>query len=121
MGDYPQGTETWIDVIATPFDRAWRAGQRPRIEDYLADISEPRRARLLEELLRVEREHRLRLSENPTLEEYRGRFPDDAPVINAVFDPAATRPPLDSDAASIKIQAPGAADFGRPPDRSVLA
>ncbi len=38
-----QGTQTWIDKIATPFDRAWRAnvleggiGQRPRIEDCLA-------------------------------------------------------------------------------------
>ena len=44
MGERPQGIETWIDAIATPFDRAWLAGQRPRIEDYLADLSEPRRA-----------------------------------------------------------------------------
>ena len=121
MGERPHGIETWIDAIATPFDRAWRVGQRPRIEDYLADISEPRRARLLGELLRVEREHRLRSSENPTLEEYRRRFPDDAAVIDAVFDPAATCPSLHSDASSITSEAPDPVDVDLPPDGSVLA
>jgi hypothetical protein len=28
MNDRTQGTETWIDAIATPFDRAWRASVR---------------------------------------------------------------------------------------------
>jgi serine/threonine-protein kinase len=121
MGERPLGIETWIDAIATPFDRAWRAGQRPRIEDCLTGINEPRRARLLEELLRVEREHRLRLSENPTLEEYRRRFPDDAAVVDAIFDPAATRPSLGSGASPITSRAPDAARLDLPPDASVLA
>jgi hypothetical protein len=54
MDEDPRGTETWIDEIATRFDRAWRAGQRPRIEDFLAEVAEPRRCQLFEELLRIE-------------------------------------------------------------------
>ena len=61
--------------------------QRPRIEDYLAEVDESRRPRLLEELLRVEIELRRRAGEEPTAEEYRGRFPDHAAVVDAVFAP----------------------------------
>ena len=55
MSDHPQETQTWIDAIATPFDRGCtRAGQRPRIEEILMGVTEPRRSQLLAELLRVE-------------------------------------------------------------------
>jgi serine/threonine protein kinase len=118
MGDHPQATETWIDVIATPFDRAWRAGQRPRIEDYLADISEPRRGQLLEELLRVERENREILGEAPTLEEYRSRFPGAEAVVDAVYGarPAslgATIPQKPAGAMTLKAPDPGGIDGGQ--------
>jgi hypothetical protein len=85
MAERPQGTETWIDSIASQFERAWQAGQRPRIEDYLAGISEPRRALLLDELLRVERDLRRKAGEEPTPEQYHPRFPEHATVIVAVF------------------------------------
>ena len=39
MSDDSQGTQTWIDRIATAFDRAWQAGECPRIEDYLAGVA----------------------------------------------------------------------------------
>ena len=54
MSDHPQGTQTWIDRIATYFDRAWHRGEHPQIEDYLAGVAELRRCQVLEELLRVE-------------------------------------------------------------------
>src|SRR5262249_48825315 len=58
MSAVPPGERSWIDEQADRFERAWRAGQQPRIEDYLAGVEEPRRSRLLEELLRVEHELR---------------------------------------------------------------
>ena len=77
MSDHTQGTETWIDTIATPFDRAWRAsvrqgclGQRPRIEDCLAGLEGPRRSQFLEELKRIELDRRREAGEAPTAEEW---------------------------------------------------
>lgn len=47
-----------IHDIADRFDAVWQAAERggmpPRIEDYLADTTEPSRAALLRELLAVE-------------------------------------------------------------------
>ncbi len=87
MGETQDQDRTWVDGVADRFERAWIAGQEPRIEDYLAEADGARRHRLLEELLRVERE--LRGAEGvPAAEEYRRRFPDDAAVVDAVFGAA---------------------------------
>ncbi len=83
MSDHLQGTQTWIDRIATLFDRAWQAGERPQIEDYLACVAEPRRSQLLEELLRVELDNRRAAGETPGPEEYVIRFPQDEAMIRA--------------------------------------
>jgi hypothetical protein len=100
MSDDSQGTQTWIDRIATPFDRAWRAdvreggiGQRPRIEDCLAGVPSIRRPLLLEELMRIELEWRREAGEAPTAEEYRSRFPGHAGTIERLFAEAAPAPP----------------------------
>jgi len=87
MSEIPTDDWTWINAAADRFERAWKDGQRPRIEDDLAEVEESRRPRLLEELLRVERELRRRAGEEPTAEEYRGRFPDYAAMVDAVFAP----------------------------------
>jgi hypothetical protein len=79
------GDRTWIDERADHFERAWRGGTRPRIEDYLADVAEPRRTRLLEELLQVERQLALEAGERPVAAAYRRRFPSHAAVVEAVF------------------------------------
>jgi serine/threonine protein kinase len=101
MSDRPQETQTWIDAIATPFDRAWRAsvrrggiGQRPRIEDCLGALEEPRRCQLLEELLRIELDWRREAGEAPTSAEYQSRFPGHAGTIEGVFAEAAPAPLL---------------------------
>ncbi len=85
MSDIPTADWNWINVAADRFEQAWQDGLRPTIEDYLAEADEPRRHALLEELLRVELELRRRAGEQPTAEEYRGRFPDFAPAVDAVF------------------------------------
>jgi hypothetical protein len=55
---------TWINATANRFEQAWRTGERPMIEDYLAEAEPALRPALLEELLRVERELRRREGED---------------------------------------------------------
>jgi hypothetical protein len=40
-----------VDRVCDRFEGAWQAGQRPRIEDYLGEVPEPERSRLIRELL----------------------------------------------------------------------
>jgi tRNA A-37 threonylcarbamoyl transferase component Bud32 len=76
MSDETDDDSSAIDLVADRFERAWKAGQAPRIEDYLDGASGKRRARLLTELLEVERELRSRGGALPDWEEYRRRFPE---------------------------------------------
>jgi eukaryotic-like serine/threonine-protein kinase len=80
------GERTWVDEAADRFECDWKqGGDRPRIEDFLAQEAGPRRTLLLQELLRVECELRKSAGETPGLEEYRQRFPDDRAAVDAVF------------------------------------
>lgn len=74
-----------VDQACDRFEAAWRAGEPPRIEPYLADSAEPERTTLLAELLRLEFEYRVRRGQRPTAEEYRERFPGDRSLVDAVF------------------------------------
>lgn len=85
MSDHRLGTQTWIDRIASLFDRDWRSGKRPQIEAYLAGVAEPRRSQLLEELLRVEMYYLAKAGEPPIPSLYETRFPDDVEIIHRVF------------------------------------
>jgi serine/threonine protein kinase len=79
------GDRTWIDTVADRFEREIRAGGKPRIEDYVTGVEGPRRAGLLEELLRIERAYRIELGSAPAPNEYRVRFPEDLQIVDAVF------------------------------------
>jgi serine/threonine-protein kinase len=57
------------------FEAAWKAGQRPRIEDHLAAVPEPERSELLRELLPLEVDYRRLAGELPPAEEFLARFP----------------------------------------------
>ena len=64
-----RGEQTWIDAAADRFERRWNTGpDRPRIEDFLAGTDPSQRARLLEELVRVECERRRAGGEQPAPE-----------------------------------------------------
>jgi tetratricopeptide (TPR) repeat protein len=65
-----------IDAVCVRFEAAWRAGQAPRIEDFLGDTQQAERETLLWELLRIEIDHRLRRGDVPTVADYLGRFPN---------------------------------------------
>jgi len=85
MSGEPNGESSATDQAADQFERAWKAGQGPVIEDYLAGATGDRRCRLFEELLLVERELRSRAGELPDVEGYRRRFPDLVDVIDRNF------------------------------------
>jgi serine/threonine protein kinase/WD40 repeat protein len=59
---------------------AWRTGQRPRIDDYLADIFEPERSLLLRELVALDMDYRRLAGATPEGEEYRGYLPTQDPA-----------------------------------------
>jgi hypothetical protein len=85
MTEIPTKDWSLINSAAERFECAWKKGPRPRIEDYVNEVDEPKRPRLLDELLKVEIELRRKVGEKPTLEEYYGRFPAHQTVVAAVF------------------------------------
>src|SRR5690349_19543248 len=74
-----------IDELCDRFESQWRAGKRPRIEDFLAAAPEELRAPLFEALLPVELELLAKKGRAPAQADYRKRFPQQAGVITRVF------------------------------------
>src|SRR5271157_5675744 len=85
MSGIPTGDWSWVHAAAERFERAWKKGPHPRIEDFLAEVDESRWPPLLEELIRVESELRRRAGEPSSGEEYRRRFPKCVRAVEAVF------------------------------------
>ena len=93
MNDQPDGNRevlpvaelNRIDHACEQFRAAWEAGQRPRIEDFLAAASGEGRAELLQRLVAQELTCRSRSGETPTPEEYEQRFPADASTVRQAF------------------------------------
>jgi serine/threonine protein kinase/formylglycine-generating enzyme required for sulfatase activity len=73
-----------IDAACLQFEAACKAGERPRIEEYLQRGSE-QRGSLLRELLALDLAYRYQQGERPTAAEYEQRFPEHEPVIAGVF------------------------------------
>jgi predicted ATPase len=57
------------------FEAAWKAGGRPRLEDYLAGTPDGERAAVAWDLLRVETHYRRQAGEQPRLADYQDRLP----------------------------------------------
>ena len=76
-----------VDGTCDRFEALWEGGAEPRIEEFLAACELPgsRRAALLCELLKIERELRQRRGEQPVTSEYLRRFSEHAGVVRAVF------------------------------------
>src|SRR4051812_6086398 len=74
-----------VDRACDVFEAAWRAGHRPRIEDYLAGAADPERPVLLGALLASELEWRCRAGERPAPEEYLARFPAHAALVRSAL------------------------------------
>jgi eukaryotic-like serine/threonine-protein kinase len=74
-----------VDRACDAFEVAWRAGGRPRLEEFLDEMPELGRMALLRELIAAEVELRRASGERPTPEEYAPRFPGEETLINDVF------------------------------------
>jgi formylglycine-generating enzyme required for sulfatase activity len=74
-----------IERARADFEAAWRAGLRPRIEDYLNPAPEPGRTILLQVLLARELDLRRSAGEAPAVDEYIERFSPRSDAVRAVF------------------------------------
>jgi serine/threonine protein kinase len=85
-----------IDAVCARFEAAWKAGQAPRIEDFLGGAEGAQREALLREMLRVELDWRLLQEDVPAVEDYLGRFPGHEALIRTEVEgraAAVRRPP----------------------------
>jgi WD40 repeat protein/tRNA A-37 threonylcarbamoyl transferase component Bud32 len=64
-----------VDEACERFEAAWRAGERPQIEAFLAGADASIEAPLFEELLKLDQELRAEAGESASADEYRRRFP----------------------------------------------
>ncbi|MCH8924257.1 MAG: serine/threonine protein kinase, partial [Planctomycetes bacterium] len=87
------------------FEAARASGADPRIEDFLQEGGEADRGVLLRELLCMEIAARRQRDEQPSLEEYHSRFPDDGRAVEEAFERASAET-LEDDIAPTRIIAP---------------
>jgi predicted ATPase len=108
--------EARLDRICDRFEDAWKAGVRPRLEDYLADVPEAERVVAAMELVRVEAFYRRRAGEEPQPADYQARLSLTAQQISKAITPeapttqAVTRPASQSGSDPM----PGRARMHRP-------
>jgi len=81
-----------LNNLGDAFEKAWRAGEQPRIEEYLDGRAESDRTTLFQILLEIEVEFRRESGERIDLGDYVTRFKPYTEVIRALFAPAATEP-----------------------------
>jgi len=81
----PAAVVSRIDRTCDRFEAEWRAGQRPRVEDYLEGVEPSERPILLYHLLVLELDYRLKSGQSPNSQEYSQRFPADADVVIRAF------------------------------------
>ena len=74
-----------IDDACDRFESAWRGGEQPELEPFLAGFVGPARTQLLRDLLALELDLRLEQGDVPDRHAYRQRFPGHDDVIDAVF------------------------------------
>lgn len=103
MNDKPESQwpavslDSQIEIICVRFEDIWKAGQRPSIEDHLSEMTGNGRNTLLRELLKLELYYRRRMGEEPTLEEYRARFPTDHLTLDEVMAESSVSPSITID------------------------
>ncbi len=80
-----------IEQLCIQFERAWKAGDRPRIEDYLIQSTDEARSELLRALLSLDIEFRSQAGDSVTPEAYFQRFPEYRDTVAAVLSTATSR------------------------------
>ena len=92
-----------IDALCDRFDQELVEGGAPRIETFLAEVSETARVGLLAELLAMEVEHRTKTGDEPQQDDYIQRFPEQKGVIAGVFARDATTHYPGKDTISLQV------------------
>jgi serine/threonine-protein kinase len=82
-----------VDAVCLRFEAAWKAGQRPHIEDFLAAITDGEQQAFLHGLIPLDVNYRRLAGEQPNPEEYGRRFPSLRPewmrkIIGTTAEPA---------------------------------
>jgi serine/threonine protein kinase len=72
-----------IDAACNRFELLWQQCRRPVIEDHLDCVMPTLRPLLLEELVRIELERRIRAGDAPTASEYGSRYPSCSAFLDA--------------------------------------
>ena len=75
-----------IDRLCDRFEADWSGPRRPRLEDYLADLPAGERPAALRALMELELALRQESGEEPTVQEYRERFPEFAEQVDSAFE-----------------------------------
>jgi tRNA A-37 threonylcarbamoyl transferase component Bud32 len=103
-----------VDAACHRFEKAWREGRRPRIENFLNELPPAERLALLHELIPLDIDYRRLAGEDPQPAEYHARFPEVgaqwvADVATGPLSPSprplpAPRKPVPGDAAAASTQ-----------------
>lgn len=80
------GLDIEIDRLCDRFEGAWKSGETPRVEAFVALVDAGKGEVLLRELLRVELEMRKNRGESPRADEYTGRFPTHTEMIGNLLE-----------------------------------
>src|SRR5262249_7864026 len=83
-----------IDALCDRLEKAWQAGQRPLLEEYVGEVPEPAIPVLLRELILVDAIYRRRAGEDVQPADYQARFPAlDAAWLAEALSPATVLAP----------------------------
>jgi WD40 repeat protein/serine/threonine protein kinase len=74
-----------IEQICDRFEAAWKSGDRPRLESYLAQVSRPLHRTVLRHLVALDWEYQVAAGEQPSAAEYKRRFPLISEQVDAIF------------------------------------
>ena len=75
-----------VDELCDQFEARWQSAQPPDIKDYLARLPAGDRSLLFRELVALDVEYRRDLGEQPTADEYVGRYPQYATLARKFFE-----------------------------------
>lgn len=103
QGELPVEAVKRIDAICDHFEADWVAGKHPALECYISATTAEERAELLRSLLRLEIELSSTKGQAATQESYAARFPDDASIIQSVFQEVQSPSPKSEASADTSV------------------
>ena len=74
--DDPEAIAALVDRMADRFERKWKRGKTPSIEEFLGELQGPARVALLHELIRIDLEYQWRTGDQRKVESYGREFPE---------------------------------------------